>query len=184
MEHCKNYFLKLNIFQTSSASHQEGNEDLYEQHTQLVATRVYLILLILILIIFLLFTCLNSETITMTIQNPTLAQIQSLPANRICPCSRISFSYDKFVSNNVSFHQVCSSDFVSNRWISSLFYGINASYFLETDFVPLASLNFKHWPVFVNCHERMSIKLFHSLDQRHSSVRTLIVHQQIFALKS
>ncbi len=70
----------------------------------------------------------------MTIQNPTLAQIQSLPNNRICPCSRISFSYDKFVSSNVSFHQVCSSDFVSDRWISSLFYGINASYFLEADF--------------------------------------------------
>jgi hypothetical protein len=134
MEQCKNYFLKLNIFQASSGSHQQVDENPYEQHTQVVATRVYLLLLVLILIIFLVITCLNSETVTITVQNPSLAQIQSLPNNRICPCSKVSFSYDKFVSSNVSFHQVCSSDFVSDRWISSLFYGENASHFLQTDF--------------------------------------------------
>jgi hypothetical protein len=134
MEQYKNYFLKLNIFEKSSGSNEEIDEDPYEQRTQVVATRVYFILLVLILFIFLLVTCLNSETITNTVQNPTFDQIKSLPANRICPCSRISFSYDKFVSSNASFHQVCSSDFVSDRWISSLFYGLNASYLLHFDF--------------------------------------------------
>lgn len=134
MEQCKNYFLKLNIYQKSPDSHEEVDEDPYEQRTQIVATRVYFVLLVLILVIFLVVTCLNSETIISTVQNPTFDQIQSLPMSSICPCSNISFSYDKFVSNNVSFHQVCSSDFVSNRWISSLFNGMNASYLLHIDF--------------------------------------------------
>jgi hypothetical protein len=143
MEQCKKYFLTFNIFQTSSDSHQEVNEDRYERRTQVVATHVYFLLLISILVTFLLITCLNSQTITITVKNPTLDQIQSLPANRICPCSRISFSYDKFVSSNASFHQVCSSDFVSDRWISSLFYGTTASYFLPFDFRSIGFAQFQ-----------------------------------------
>jgi flagellar biosynthesis protein FliP len=83
MERCKNYFVKLNIFQTSSASNQQTDQELYEQRTQVIATRVYLVLLVLILVILLLFTCFNSETVTITVHNPTLDQIQSLPAKRI-----------------------------------------------------------------------------------------------------
>jgi hypothetical protein len=143
MEQLKNYFLKLNIFQESSDSNQQVNEDPYEQRTQIIATRVYLVLLVLTLITFLLFICLESEKMTVTIQNPTLAQIESLPIDRICPCSNISFSYDKFVSSNVSFHQVCSSDFVSDRWIASLFYGIDAGLFLQNDFRSVGFAQFR-----------------------------------------
>jgi hypothetical protein len=134
MERLKNYFLTLNIFRPPPGSQQEVDEDPYQQRTNVIATRVYFLLLALILFIFIFITCLTSETINITVQNPTLAQIESIPTNRICPCSRISFTYDKFVSGNASFHQVCSSDFVSDRWISSLFYGENASYLLRVDF--------------------------------------------------
>ncbi len=134
MKRLKNYFVTLNIFRPSPGSQQEADENPYQRRTNVIATRVYFLVLTLILFIFILVTCLDSETISITVQSPTLAQIQSLPANPICPCSRISFTYDKFVSSNVSFHQVCSSDFVSDRWISSLFYGENASYLLRIDF--------------------------------------------------
>lgn len=147
MEQFKRYLLTLNIFKKSSGSHQEVNEDLYEQRTQVVATRVYFLLLILILFILLFITCKNSTTITVTVANPTFAQIQNLPSNRTCPCARTSFSYDKFVSSNVSFHQVCSSDFVSDRWISSLFHGINTSYFLPND---IRSIGFAEFQALAN----------------------------------
>ncbi len=133
MERLKNYFITLNIFRPPAGSQQQADEDPYQQRTNVIATRVYFLFLALILLIFILVTCLDSEIINITVQNPTLSQIQSLPDNPICPCSRISFTYDKFVSSSVSFHQVCSSDFVSDRWISSLFYGANASYLLHTD---------------------------------------------------
>ena len=37
-----------------------------------------------------------------------------------CPCSAVTIPYGTFVSLSPTLHQVCSSDFVSDRWLSIL----------------------------------------------------------------
>lgn len=138
MNQFKNYFVTLNIFQSPTI-----DENPYRYRTNVIATRVYLIVLVLILFILLLLTSFNAETINIVISNPTSHQIESLPENRICPCSKISFSHATFVLMNASLHQVCSSDFISDQWISSLFYEKNASRFLPVDFRSIGFAQFQ-----------------------------------------
>jgi hypothetical protein len=51
---------------------------------------------------------------------PTKGQFENLPSNARCSCSQISFPYGKFISLETNFHEVCSSDFVSDRWFKSI----------------------------------------------------------------
>ena len=37
-----------------------------------------------------------------------------------CPCSNVAIPYHKFIRLTPIFHQVCSSDFVTESWINLL----------------------------------------------------------------
>ncbi|CAF3978032.1 unnamed protein product [Rotaria sordida] len=60
----------------------------------------------------------------------------------MCRCSQTSIPYPQFVSFNPQFHQVCSSDFVSEEWFSSLF-NVNTSNYHPLDFRSVASSQFQ-----------------------------------------
>lgn len=45
-----------------------------------------------------------------------------------CPCSKITTSYKRFISNRIEFHPVCSSFFVSQQFIESLYVDVRSSY--------------------------------------------------------
>ena len=38
-----------------------------------------------------------------------------------CPCSRVSISFSEFIRLDVTYHPVCSSDFISQTWIDATF---------------------------------------------------------------
>jgi hypothetical protein len=61
-----------------------------------------------------------------------------------CPCSQMSIKYKSFLNIKTRFHQVCSSDFVSERWIKHL-YGDKqpVDRFNSTDFYYSASGQFQ-----------------------------------------
>ena len=59
-----------------------------------------------------------SETKLITINSPIREQFEILPTDETCFCSHISLQ--------TRFHQVCSSDFVSNRWVNAI-----SSYLLD-----------------------------------------------------
>lgn len=63
-------------------------------------------------------------TKTVIIKAPTLDQYYHLyskyPDTLTCACTKISINYEKLVTVQHSFHQVCMSDFVSNDWIHYL----------------------------------------------------------------
>jgi hypothetical protein len=81
-------------------------------------------LLTIILTVLLLYTSLESVTKTVDIKTPTLAQYSQLyatyPQTLTCPCTQISINYGKFLHVEYSFHQVCSSVFVTENWINYL----------------------------------------------------------------
>ena len=125
----KNYLCALNLFAAPEGAEPESN---HQQRNNVLATRVYLFLLFIIFVALIIALSAIPQTTRITIENPTRSQFESLP-DAICPCSRTSLSYGEFVSAQPSFHQVCSSDFISDRWISSLYSGINSTYFLPID---------------------------------------------------
>jgi hypothetical protein len=51
-----------------------------------------------------------------------------------CPCSKVGIAYDTFVTINVTFHQVCSSQFIEQTWIDVLFSKQNISFLSSDDF--------------------------------------------------
>ena len=80
---------------------------------------------------------------TLTLHHPTEDQFSTLPLDAQCPCSQLSFSYGTFVTLEAKFHQVCSSDFISDRWIKTIFFGSNASQFYQSDIRSTGSAQFQ-----------------------------------------
>ena len=94
------------------------------------------------------FTTFTSKLLTVEIKNPSLNTYQELltrfPQSLECPCSQLSIKYETIFSITTSFHQVCSSDFVTDRWIAHL-YGNDSpvDQYLPTDFLYSASGQFQ-----------------------------------------
>ncbi|CAF5150675.1 unnamed protein product, partial [Rotaria sp. Silwood1] len=74
----------------------------------------------------------------------------NLPVGTKCPCSRISISYGEFTSLEPTYHQICSSDFISDRWINAIYTGSNATYFNIRDFRSFSSAQFQALATY--CH--------------------------------
>ncbi|CAF0789830.1 unnamed protein product [Adineta steineri] len=173
----KNYFRKVNIYDSDSNLTPEQRD--HENRSNIIATRIFLIVLIITLIIFILTFQLSYQTTIVTISNPTQEQFENLPFTTYCPCSRISISYDQFTSINVRFHQVCSSDFISDRWIQSIFTGSNTTYFYLIDFRTYGSAAFQALASFCRLsktHAFQSITLFNQM----SFISPEILTQSVF----
>ncbi|UJR19355.1 hypothetical protein I4U23_022484 [Adineta vaga] len=52
----------------------------------------------------------------------------------LCPCTEYSISYNTFLSSKPSYHQVCSSSFVSDSWIAQFYFGHQQGSFSNDDF--------------------------------------------------
>ncbi|CAF1405920.1 unnamed protein product [Adineta ricciae] len=131
--------LKLNLF-------EKQTEDEQSKQNQIISTRVYIIILPLLLLILTLFISLQSDLNTIRIQSPKENDYKALQLKYLtdlqCPCKQISNTYDRFVTIIPQYHEICSSDFVSQKWIDYLFYE-NTSYFFQLDFRHDASARFQ-----------------------------------------
>lgn len=113
----RNLIWNLNVF--------EDPEEKTEWHlyNQLYSTRIYTSSIIITLSILVLFTCISYVTKTVIIKQPALSTYYQLqteyPETLICPCSSISIEYKEFISFQPTFHQICSSDFVTDNWTRS-----------------------------------------------------------------
>ena len=158
----KNYFRNLNLFKSSDDNIDQ--EDEHKHRTNIVSTRVYLTILLLSLIILAVVSWLSVQTTSITIEHPTKSQFEVFPFDAYCPCSCMSISYNEFTSIQATFHQVCSSDFVSERWIETIFSGSNSTYFFLLDFRIYGSAMFQALASFCRLSKEnvaQSIDLFH-----------------------
>ncbi|CAF1027849.1 unnamed protein product [Adineta steineri] len=87
---------------------------------------------------FLLITWLSTKLDTVKVWNPSLFDynnLERLNSNTlICPCSTTSIPYDKFISLSPTLHQVCSSEFVSDRWFSVLQNSLSTDFIVNSNF--------------------------------------------------
>lgn len=125
----KTYLKNLNLFEVNHNCDQE------QIRTSIISTRIYLILLISTIITIALTAWLRIETIIITVEQPNQVQFQSLPRNKHCPCSKVSIAYGEFTLIDVTdYHPICSSEFISDRWIEVLYSKSNLTQHNPDDF--------------------------------------------------
>lgn len=104
-----------NPFWSSSLNHSE----------QILSTRLFLLFLSVSLLIVITYTSLIIRTHSTTLDNfsiDTFEELQSFyPETINVPCTQVSNPYYKFIESRPKFHEICSSPFISQEWISSLF---------------------------------------------------------------
>jgi len=128
MSFLKKYLLNINLFEPPPDSREQ--EDDQRRRSNIIANRAYILILILTLFGIGLGLSLIDQTTIITIKNPSREQFEALSMDVQCSCSRISLPYGNFTSLQTSFHQVCSSDFVTDRWFKAINFGANSTLFL------------------------------------------------------
>jgi hypothetical protein len=104
-------------------------DDDQRRQREILATRIYLLLLIVSVIILVIYTFIDTQTKLVTIVNPSQQQFDQLRLHPRssptldCPCQNIIVSYQSFISIKPHYHQLCSSDFVATNstWLSLLY---------------------------------------------------------------
>ena len=122
-----------NLFIPDEAYYDEEAEDpRVALQQQKYTTRLYIVLLFVCLYILFYATLMKPQARTITISNIDLNKFEKLSSEHgeflSCPCSTISTSYQSFVLNLIEFDDICSSYFVSQEWIESLYVSDRSSY--------------------------------------------------------
>jgi hypothetical protein len=113
-----------------------------------IITRLHFILLIIMLGITYTFSISTLHPTTIQVINPSLSVYQHLatdfPDTLQCSCSHLSIKYQTFLIIIPRFHQICSSEFVSDRWIEYLYGEGNPGFrFPLSDFRVSATAQFR-----------------------------------------
>jgi hypothetical protein len=115
---------QLNLFQNASS-------DAQSVHHERLSTRIYIIFLMCFLLAAVIFTAFTLRTAEKIQYSPSQSTFEHLLKNYRdtlkCPCSRFAIAYEEFVAAHVQFHQVCSSEFVTQLWIDSVYVQSNIS---------------------------------------------------------
>ena len=110
--------VSLNLFKSSS-------DDPETIRRERLTTRVYLLLFSLSLIAIIVYGAVSVRTTTITKYLPTVHEFIQLairyPGSTRCPCSHTSIGFNEFTRLDVTYHAVCSSDFISQAWIDATF---------------------------------------------------------------
>ncbi|CAF3948357.1 unnamed protein product, partial [Rotaria sp. Silwood1] len=130
----KQWFSNMNLFKKESCTSQ------MERHYPMatVASRIYMIMFTLCIVILVICNGLDETTVTVTVQSPSLTtfeQIQAKYSTELsCPCKQIGITYRRFLSMKATYHQVCSSPFITPIWTTSLYgYGKDVKVYREFD---------------------------------------------------
>jgi hypothetical protein len=112
------YIRSLNLFPSSPPS-----IDAYDLTTERISTRIYIILLIICFLILLSYKATDNVIKTVIFKAPSFNEYQNLYEKQneklLCPCSTITSEYKTFLYIKPLFHQLCTSDFVSEKWINA-----------------------------------------------------------------
>ncbi|CAF1397174.1 unnamed protein product [Adineta ricciae] len=107
-----------NMFKNSK---ERTENDIKQQQ---IMTYVRVILIAATLIIIFLFNCLHTGIMIINEEKPSLIKYSELhktySESLKCPCSTMVTPYAELISLTPTYHQVCSSDFVDERWLKVL----------------------------------------------------------------
>jgi hypothetical protein len=136
----------------SRLAFQRTIKNLFICHTEhQIISRLHFILLVITLCVLYSLFATTLQSTTVQIIEPLLSTYQDLAtdfsniSNSLqCSCSHISIKYQSFLTIIPRFHQICSSEFVSNGWIEYLYgEGDLVRRFVPTDFRASATGQFQ-----------------------------------------
>ena len=130
----KKLIITLNLFNKVPPSQNEQVLQ-QERHT----TRLYLVLLLIFLSILILFTSIRSQTISVTIELPSLITFNQLytdySSTLSCPCNQTTIKYNECISDlRPQYHEIYTSQFVTSEWININFIEPTGQEIQETEF--------------------------------------------------
>ncbi|CAF0883894.1 unnamed protein product [Adineta steineri] len=112
-------FLTMNLFNSES-------DNIETVRLERITTKLYLSVFSICIYSITIYLLFSDITIDQSFTNPSENDYNKLlisySKSLDCPCNKISIAYKNFIEINTTFHQVCSSDFVSIKWINYLFY--------------------------------------------------------------
>ena len=116
----KHTLTEFNLFPT----HTHSDNDPHQKKIQLFSTRLLIFLLVISLTILIVYNAQLEYSQRVTVQNPAVSTYLSLEKTYgdgvVCPCTNIAIERSEFVALSPTFHQVCSSDFISDQWLNYL----------------------------------------------------------------
>ncbi|CAF1437495.1 unnamed protein product [Adineta steineri] len=125
--------IEVNLFQRVPPTQ---DENILRQERY--ATVLHIILSIISLIIFTIFTSTEPQTILITSESLLLDEFiqlyQKYPQALDCPCAKTAIDYRFICSIKPRYHEVCSSEFVSSRWINIEFVKSSVTTLVTDDF--------------------------------------------------
>ncbi|CAF1430761.1 unnamed protein product [Adineta steineri] len=151
------------------------------KHLSQWSTRLYLILLSIIFVILTLYTIIQPQTLTKSCSTPSLNfdknLIDGYSDELDYPCSMISFPYDEYVQIQPIFHQICSSDLISNEWRLNITANLisNLSAYNQRDYRLFLSTNLQ----FLNGLCQLSMQTVHQSIQQ--SLSSLFITKQLLS---
>ncbi|CAF3605536.1 unnamed protein product, partial [Adineta steineri] len=112
---------RINLFEDINETNEEDIKN------QKISTTIFLILFTISIVALFLYSSLTPITKTVVVEQPSLSdytQLEEKYSNTLlCPCTSGSNEYNKFIlSFTPTFNQVCSSDFVSDKWLNYVNY--------------------------------------------------------------
>jgi hypothetical protein len=168
--HLINSFRQLNLFSddpfwSSTLTYSE----------QIISTRLFLIFISISLFIVIIYSSLSIVTHDVTLYQFSRNDFEKLeqiyPSTINAPCSDVSIPYNNFLSLSPIFHEVCSSEFISDKWISSLFF-LNATSHNILDYRTFAFSQYRSLSLLCNISQQ-SVKDTH---HRFSSTNLITRH--------
>ncbi|CAF1529879.1 unnamed protein product [Adineta ricciae] len=142
-----NFIWNYNLFTLEEDDYDDTNADpVLFLRKQKYKTRLYITLFTVFLYILFYGSWIKVESETIIISNVTSNIVDELFSEYgqtvSCPCSTNTILYQHFLSNNVTMHPVCSSDFIRKEWIEGLYFS-NASQYGIWDFRRVAYSQFE-----------------------------------------
>ena len=124
--------MKVKITQLNLYKIDHRNTNPYDLTTAIISTRIYLLLLGFAITNLVIFTSLQIEIRSVTVENPSRKIFEDLhnkySTTLQCPCSQIAINYGSFVSLSPKYHPVCSSPYISKAWILSIIGKVNPNF--------------------------------------------------------
>ncbi|CAF1245561.1 unnamed protein product [Adineta steineri] len=169
----KRKFVELNLFQSIPRSTDEFI--LRQQRHQ---TRLYLILLLLTLIILTFYATFEPNINSVTIKSPSITTYNELYNKSFltldCPCHETTLEYHQFLTDiQVKYHEICSSEFLSSRWLELQFIQSPIRPFFSHDIRYQSQIHFQL--LFTLCHRAMQTVN----DDLQSLKRTKFITQKV-----
>ncbi|UJR08052.1 hypothetical protein I4U23_012329 [Adineta vaga] len=152
---------------------------------EILSTRLYIILVIISLIILTTYISITNQIETRTITFPSQSVYENFQKKYSdslqCVCTKLSIPYGKFVQTIPKFHQVCSSDFISQKWIDFIF-RINITSIMPIDVRTSLSTMFQLIRSFCQSATNTTIDILNQFDN-FPLINPILLTKQILTAK-